>query len=325
MLDFQDLTPHQRKAALDNFNDMAASPLSSPFRKVTHASYVPIPPIALTQSTALPSLIAKHLSPLLLNYYPPLKGVVVAFSDAKMSSTKPDIVGQAPDNENPPVDAMNNLVLANCTDQDGLSFVWLTAAFCIFRPKVGDELEGEVTVISDGFVGLQLFNYFQVSVGRDCIPEGWEWINGWIAPYKDQAPNAGHRRATTEAGNFPPLDKHPHLNLDAAFLKNIPLPNDGVNHHDHTLGLAAIDEAMGAPGYYKDEMGNRVAGTLRFRVLDFDMVPGPNRESWSIQIDGTLRLKTENRTSYQVEQARRMKERAAKRAAYFAAQKGQGA
>ncbi len=65
----------------------------SPFHSATISLYLPIPPIALSQITALPSLLTTHLTPLLLSYYPPLRGIVLAISNPILSSRKP-----SPDN-----------------------------------------------------------------------------------------------------------------------------------------------------------------------------------------------------------------------------------
>jgi DNA-directed RNA polymerase I subunit RPA43 len=41
-------------------------------------------------------------------------------------------------------------------------------------------------------------------------------------------------------------------------------------------------------GYFVRADGSRVAGTMQFRVVDADVVPGHDRDKWTLQIQGTL-------------------------------------
>jgi hypothetical protein len=50
----------------------------------------------------------------------------------------------------------------------------------------------------------------------------------------------------------------------------------------------AEDEEYDGTGYFIKADGSRVAGTMQFRIADADVVPGHDREKWSLQIEGTL-------------------------------------
>lgn len=60
----------------------------SPFRLRTASLYLAVSPIALIKP--LEGLCAEHLSPLLLTYYPPLGGVILAYSNPRLSESIDD-------------------------------------------------------------------------------------------------------------------------------------------------------------------------------------------------------------------------------------------
>src|SRR5271163_600054 len=98
-------------SALDNTTQ-------SPFHSVRLSLYVPLSAISLSPATALASLQAEHLSPLLLTYYAPARGIVLAFTDTVLSSTRPQP-------SNPPPESASSQpstsILAKCADEYGVS------------------------------------------------------------------------------------------------------------------------------------------------------------------------------------------------------------
>lgn len=136
----------------------------SPFTLTTATLYLPLSPISISPTHALASLLAEHLSPLLLTYFPPLKGVVLAYSNASISS-KPPAGPRSSSDLNP-----QPLTLATTADEYGVLYVYLTATFLVFRPKRGQTLDGWVNVQSEGFLGAVVFNLFSVGVERKRLP-----------------------------------------------------------------------------------------------------------------------------------------------------------
>ncbi|KAF7512535.1 hypothetical protein GJ744_000796 [Endocarpon pusillum] len=267
---------------------------SSPFHSTTLSLYLPIPAIALSPSTALPAMLTTHLTPLLLSYYPPLRGIVLSISNPILSSKKP-LPNRPPPPHAPSTDAENEAsqtVLAHCADVDGLSYAWLTATFLLFRPQIGDELEGWVNVCSEGFVGLVCYNYFQVAVARNRIPRQWRWVAPGGEAVRNTANTRRKRKMMGPKKDGDGEEEEEEMEEEEEGMADTwqeTLVN-AVADGDHQGGQkeAGDGDGEGEIGYFQRADGTRVQGSIRFRVVDCEMVPGHDRESWSLQIEGTL-------------------------------------
>ncbi|KAL8828305.1 MAG: hypothetical protein Q9191_002662 [Dirinaria sp. TL-2023a] len=142
---------------------------ASPFVRQTSSLYLPLSPIC--QRYPLEGLCAEHISPLLLTYYPPLNGVILSYTNAKLSTEPPrcDLQEEGP-------------VLARSVDEYAVSYVWLTADFFLFRPLRGCLIDGWINLQNEGIIGLVCWNYFNASIERKRLPKDWKWI-----------PAGGHR------------------------------------------------------------------------------------------------------------------------------------
>ena len=156
-----------------------------PFKLTTATLYVPLSPISISPTHALASLQAEHLSPLLLIYYPPLKGIVLAYSNAFISENPPTKTSLhiRHDNEQQVQNIENNnttnpqpLTLATTANEYGVLYVYLTATFLVFRPERGQTLEGSINVQSEGFLGAVVHNLFSIGIERKRLPSDWKWI-----------------------------------------------------------------------------------------------------------------------------------------------------
>lgn len=140
---------------------------ASPFFQQTSSLYVPLSPIC--QRQPLEGLCAEHLSPLILTYYPPLNGVVLSYTNAKLSERLPQREGEE---EKP--------ILARSIDEYAVSFVWITADFLLFRPKRDCVIEGWVNLQNEGNLGLVCWNYFNASIEGKRLPKEWRWVPGGV-------------------------------------------------------------------------------------------------------------------------------------------------
>jgi DNA-directed RNA polymerase I subunit RPA43 len=159
---------------------------NSPFIQLTTSLYLPLSPCAY--SFPLQGLCAEHISPLLLTYYPPLQGVLLSYSNPRLS-------------EHPEHSAQDNVqrkILARSVDEYAVSYVWLTAEFLVFRPHRESRLEGWVGLQNESMLGLVCYNYFNAVIERDKLPEGWSWVSGGAEDRgrkkgaKDSADGTGH-------------------------------------------------------------------------------------------------------------------------------------
>ena len=143
-----------------------ASPIDSPFHQQTSSLYLPLPPIA--QRHALQGICAEHLSPLILTYYPPFHGVIVSYSNARLSSHSA-IQASVP-------------AYSRAIDEYAASFIWLTADFLIFKPQKGTVIEGYVNLQNESNLGLVCWNFFNASIEKRRLPAGWKWVAGGLKP-----------------------------------------------------------------------------------------------------------------------------------------------
>ncbi|KAK3618422.1 hypothetical protein LTR56_024645 [Elasticomyces elasticus] len=133
----------------------------SPFFRKTETFYLALSPCA--NDFPLEGLVAEHISPLLLTYHPPLGGVVLKYSNARLSETPG---GNADDNE---------VVLSKAMDEYAVTFVYLTVDLVLFRPTKGTYLEGYVNLQNESLLGLVCYNYFNAAIERQRLPKDWRW------------------------------------------------------------------------------------------------------------------------------------------------------
>ncbi|KAK0919806.1 hypothetical protein LTR91_020157 [Friedmanniomyces endolithicus] len=135
----------------------------SPFMHKTETFYLALSPCA--NDFPLEGLVAEHISPLLLTYHPPLRGVVLKYSNARLSET-PD--GQSKDGD---------LVLSKAFDEYAVTFVYLTVDLVIFAPTNSTWLEGYVNLQNESLLGLVCYNYFNAAIERQRLPKDWRWVD----------------------------------------------------------------------------------------------------------------------------------------------------
>ncbi|KAJ6151808.1 hypothetical protein N7470_006936 [Penicillium chermesinum] len=242
----------------------------SPFSLTKATLYLPLSPISISATHALSSLQAEHLSPLLLTYFPPLKGIVLAYSQASISSFPPSSQPKKhSDNPEP-------LTMAKTADEYGVLYVYLTATFLVFRPQRGQTLEGWVNVQSEGFLGAVVFNLFSVGIESNRLPRDWKWI----APGAEDESNAPNDVATTD---------------DESSAGKAPVGFDAEKEHFQPGSVAEEldadedeEEEVAASGYFRSVSGHRVRGTVKFRVVDIDVIPGSERDRGFLSIEGTM-------------------------------------
>ncbi|KAL8918644.1 MAG: hypothetical protein Q9208_007205 [Pyrenodesmia sp. 3 TL-2023] len=163
---------------------------TSPFHQQTSSLYLSLPPIA--QNHPLQGLCAEHLSPLILTYYPPLRGVVLSFHNVRLSSTPQ----QDPVTDPEPA-------LAQTIDEYAAPHVWLTAEFLLFRPRRGDTIEGWINLQNEGNIGLVCWNFFTASIERKRLPTAWKWVTGGL----DVKRSKKKKLKGSERGNESDLDQ----------------------------------------------------------------------------------------------------------------------
>ncbi|RJE25831.1 rna polymerase I subunit [Aspergillus sclerotialis] len=252
----------------------------SPYNLTTATLYLPLSPISISATHALASLLAEHLSPLLLTYYPPLKGVVLAYSNASISSSPPTGSTSSKKDPNP-----QPLTLATTANEYGVLYVYLTATFLVFRPQRGQVLEGWINVQSEGFLGAVFLNLFTVGIERKRLPSDWKWI----PPGDEQSAEERKKNRSSMASATASEDESeaPKFDAEKEHFNPVTLASD-ENPLADALNQDGADEADSAEGYFQSVSGHRVRGTIRFRVVDVDVIPGTDRDRGFLSIEGTM-------------------------------------
>ncbi|KAI1001245.1 hypothetical protein K3495_g6954 [Podosphaera aphanis] len=131
----------------------------SPFHLQTSSLYLPLAPVS--QRYPIEGICAEHLSPLILTYYPPFNGLILSYSNPRLSET--------------PFEDDGETVLMKSIDEYAVSWTWVTAEFLILKPEKGVWLEGHITLQNDGHLGVVCWNLFNASIERKRLPRDWEW------------------------------------------------------------------------------------------------------------------------------------------------------
>ncbi|KAL6714039.1 hypothetical protein ACLMJK_008533 [Lecanora helva] len=138
-----------------------------PYYLQTSSLYLPLPPIS--QKHAIKGLCAEHLSPMILTYYPPFRGVILSYTNVHLCS-------------DPHTDTIP--AYSRCIDEYAASFVWVTADFLILKLQKGDVIEGWVNLQNESNIGLLCLNFFNATIERKRLAREWKWISGGIKPPK---------------------------------------------------------------------------------------------------------------------------------------------
>lgn len=207
----------------------------SPFFVQTTSFYLPLSPIA--QATPLEGLCAEHLSPLILTYYHPLKGLVLTYDNARLSD-RPNSTGgsSAP-------------VLAKAIAEYAVSFTYLTADFLLFKAQKGIWIEGYINVQNESHIGLVCYNMFNASIDRRRLPSDWQWVG-------DKVNKSGPR--TNGTSSFQRQDEG-----EGYFVDNNGNPVDGllkfcIRDFDNTPAMGKDKGIMSIEGTLLDEAEDRI-------------------------------------------------------------------
>lgn len=142
----------------------------SPFVQQTASFYLALSPCA--NDFPLEGLCAEHISPVLLTYYPPLKGIVLSYENARLSES-PEEAARAHATSSKEA----STVLAKSIDEYAVTYVWLTADFILFRPHQGSYLEGHVNLQNESLLGMVCYNYFNAGIEWNQLPKDWRWVS----------------------------------------------------------------------------------------------------------------------------------------------------
>jgi DNA-directed RNA polymerase I subunit RPA43 len=248
---------------------------SSPFHLVTTSLYLPLSPISISPTHALPSILSEHISPLLLTYYPPVRGIILAYSNASLSSTPPTIASRSSQDSSNSSANPQPLTPALAAGEYGVLYVYLKVTLLVFRPERSQTFEGWINVQSESFLGAVVYNLFSVGIERRRLPADWKWI----APGQGQQPE--HQQQGQDTG-----DDDSSVDSDKENFR--PLPPSASSGGLLQLDMPVDEDDELSSGYFQTASGKRVRGTVRFRLRDLDVIPGSEKDKGFISLEGTM-------------------------------------
>lgn len=235
----------------------------SSFHSIRMSMYLPIPPIGLDKATA--AMLTLHVTPLLLTYFPPAGGVVLSIHDPVLSAAPQASLNQPllpPYGNNVSKDPSH--AYPKVGDELGACWAWLTVTFLVYSPQPGDKLEGWTNAMSEGFIGLVCYNYFQTSIAKSRIPKTWSWSGPTRETRQRKTPKKG--RLNDDDGSS----------------------QDNTFDSQETVVVREDDAIDGTAGTFVDGDGVKIPDRLQFQVVDLEMIPAQERGQLALQVEGTL-------------------------------------
>ena len=250
-------TPPKKKSRSDTHQESGAeipkfqtSLDTSPFHEQRISLFLSVAPIA--QQQPLQAVCAEHLSPLVLTYYPPLRGVIISYRNPRLCNSP-----------NEPTDEEHPLITyARTIDEYGASFVWLTVDFLIFRPQTGDVIEGYINLQNETGIGLVCWNFFNANVDSAHLPRSWKW-----------AMQGTHWKKLEKL-------KSPGRSADSPERSTASSEEEEQEQQPHT-----IDERQ---GFFQDEQGKMVEGAMVFGIKNVETSRTLDAEHGFLSVEGTM-------------------------------------
>ncbi|KAL8777718.1 MAG: hypothetical protein Q9213_007733 [Squamulea squamosa] len=243
---------------------------SSPFHQQTASLYLPIPPIA--QSHPLQGICAEYLSPLILTYYSPLRGVIISFHNARLST---DAQQDSSVQDEP--------ALAQAVDEYAAPHVWVIADFLVFRPQRGNAIEGWINLQNEGNIGMVCWNFFNATIERKRLPKDWKWIPGGLGV------GGSSRKKKKLKGS----ERNDQMDID------------------QEEALSQINGVNDIEGHFEDGDGRRIQGLMHFMVKDVESSRSLGGDTGFLSIEGTMldeleeRRLRESETSHELSRSRK--------------------
>lgn len=140
--------------------------LSRCFHRIRAKMYLSLAPCYL--ETPIEGLRQQHLDPLIMSYNPTVEGVIITYNNVRLA--KENINNDTEDG------STEFKFVAKVSDENPFSFVWAVVDFVVWRPRVGDVLEGYSIMQSQSHIGLLINDVFSASIKKFYIPEDWYFV-----------------------------------------------------------------------------------------------------------------------------------------------------
>lgn len=234
--------------------------LSQCFHKVTATMHVSLAPMYST--TPAIGIKSQHLDPLLMTWYSPVGGIVLAYENLRLLGQDENSFYDK-EEEN---DSSNSYTkVAKVIHESPFAFSWIAVDFLVWKPQQEDRVEGIINLQAPSHISLLIHDVFHASIRRESLPDDWEFVyhEADEAYYEGEEETANVVDSVVES-----MDK------------------DGDKKKDNKEGEDKNDEkntASKSIGYWVDGNGEKIVENIKF-IIRRVMVTGR-----LISVQGTLR------------------------------------
>ncbi|CCE86733.1 Piso0_005242 [Millerozyma farinosa CBS 7064] len=172
--------PRKRKQFLfpKSSNPLNDEGVSECFHKITTSLYLSLAPSHL--SDPINGIKSQHLDHLIMSYYPKVQGVIIAYSNIKLAGEESfEDVSE----ESTPI------VKVSATSP--FTFMWVNVDFMVWKPQVGDVLEGYIYMQTPSHIGLLLHDTFNASIKKYNIPQTWRFVPNQEDEFAEDTKSSG--------------------------------------------------------------------------------------------------------------------------------------
>lgn len=170
-----------RKRSRDNDNSAKKAKLVNPvnnkgvsecFKKFSTELYVSLAPCFINDP--INGIKAQHLDPLVMTYFPKAKGVVISYSNLQLSL------------ENKSIDSEDNpIYVSPIANSSPFTYMWVAVDLLIWKPTVGDVLEGYSYMQTASHIGLLIHDTFNATIKKFNIPAEWRFVPNQVDEYAE--------------------------------------------------------------------------------------------------------------------------------------------
>lgn len=220
-------------------NSVDEDGLSECYQVFSTKLYVSLSPSHI--GSPINGLKSQHLDPLVMSYFPKAKGVILAYFNIKLS----------PENESVDTDD-RPIKLAKISASSPFTFLWITVDFLVWRPQIGDILEGNCYMQTASHIGLLVHDTFNASIKKYNIPNSWNFVPSQLDEYGND------EEETTTTGT-----------------------TEGENNTENGSSNSS-QRTFKSLGYWEDENNLKMEGKIKFTIKNIYITNN------LISIDGTL-------------------------------------
>lgn len=138
--------------------------LAKCFHRIRAKMYLSLAPCHLEHPIL--GLRQQHLDPLIMTYNSTVGGIIISYNNIKLS--------QDNYNNNEKNDTFK--YVAQVSYENPFSFLWVYVDFVVWKPQVGDNLEGYSIMQSQSHIGLLIHDVFNASIKKFYIPQDWYFV-----------------------------------------------------------------------------------------------------------------------------------------------------